>query len=51
MKTLLRGTSSRRKLVSWLKKVACCGYVNAENLTEWMAYDELYVITDNDIIE
>lgn len=39
------------KLVTLLEKVPGCEDITAEDITEWMANDEVHEITDNDIIE
>lgn len=39
------------KLVSLLEKVPRCDDVNAEDIWEWMANDEVEERTDNDIVE
>ena len=39
------------ELVSLLEKVPGCVNINAEDIAEWMANDQLDEITDNDIVE
>lgn len=39
------------KLVSLLEKVAACKDVNAENIREWMANDEVDEITDSNVVK